>query len=121
MYRGALRDSLPCMASVLIAIAPSGYLTAARIISSELNDNESRANCWRSSVVQFEAKDVATLTATKPRLFPRRMNIQSEIEFFSDLGLIRPGPVRHAPDFRVAEEAKVGAGTVTTRSPQIRE
>ena len=48
-------------------IAPSGDITAARIVSSELNDPEFESKLLaRIRLFKFEAKDVATLTATKP-------------------------------------------------------
>ena len=50
-----------------LTIAPSGDITAARIVSSELNDPEFENKLLaRIRLFKFEAKDVATLTATKP-------------------------------------------------------
>jgi len=69
MYARALRDSPALQGKVVLelTIAPSGDITAARIISSELNDKEFESKLLaRIRLFKFEAKDVATLTATKP-------------------------------------------------------
>jgi protein TonB len=69
MYARALRDAPALQGKVVleITIAPSGEITAARIISSELNDKEFEGKLLaRIRLFKFEAKDVATLTATKP-------------------------------------------------------
>jgi TonB family protein len=69
MYARALRDAPALEGKVVleITIAPSGDITAARIISSELNDKEFESKLLaRIRLFKFEAKDVATLTATKP-------------------------------------------------------
>jgi TonB family protein len=69
MYARALRDSPALQGKVVleITIAPSGDISAARIISSDLNDPEFEAKLLaRIRLFKFEAKDVATLTATKP-------------------------------------------------------
>ena len=69
MYARALRDNPALSGKVVleITISPSGDITAARIISSELKDPEFEAKLLaRIRLFKFEAKDVATLTATKP-------------------------------------------------------
>ena len=69
MYARALRDSPALQGKVVIelSIAPSGEITAARIVSSELHDPEFEAKLLaRIRLFKFEAKDVAALTATKP-------------------------------------------------------
>jgi protein TonB len=69
MYARALRDSPALQGKVVLelTISPSGDITAARIISSELNDKEFESKLLaRIRLFKFEAKDVATLTATKP-------------------------------------------------------
>jgi periplasmic protein TonB len=69
MYARALRDSPALQGKVVVelTIAPSGDITAARIVSSELNDAEFENKLLaRIRLFKFEAKDVATLTATKP-------------------------------------------------------
>jgi protein TonB len=69
MYARALRDAPALQGKVVleITITPSGDITAARIISSELNDKEFESKLLaRIRLFKFEAKDVATLTATKP-------------------------------------------------------
>jgi protein TonB len=69
MYARALRDSPALQGKVVLelTIAPSGDITAARIVSSELNDKEFESKLLaRIRLFKFDAKDVATLTATKP-------------------------------------------------------
>ncbi|MEA3172950.1 MAG: hypothetical protein QOF42_361 [Gammaproteobacteria bacterium] len=69
MYARALRDNPALQGKVVIelSIAPSGDITAARVVSSELNDKEFEAKLIaRIKLFRFEAKDVAALTATKP-------------------------------------------------------
>src|ERR1700691_125008 len=69
MYARALRDSPALQGKVVleITIAPSGDITPARIVSSELNDPEFESKLLaRIRLFKFDAKDVATLTATKP-------------------------------------------------------
>jgi periplasmic protein TonB len=69
MYARALRDSPALQGKVVLelTIAPSGDITAARIVSSELSDKEFESKLLaRIRLFKFEAKDVATLTATKP-------------------------------------------------------
>ena len=69
MYARALRDNPALQGKVVleITIAPSGDITAARIVSSDLSDPEFESKLLaRVRLFKFEAKDVATLTATKP-------------------------------------------------------
>jgi TonB family protein len=69
MYARALRDNPALQGKVVleITIAPSGEITAARVVSSDLNDPEFEAKLLaRVRLFRFDAKDVATLTATKP-------------------------------------------------------
>ncbi|MDB6085938.1 MAG: hypothetical protein JWN43_3819 [Gammaproteobacteria bacterium] len=69
MYARALRDNPALQGKVVleITIAPSGDITAARIVSTELKDPEFEAKLLaRIRLFKFEAKDVAALTATKP-------------------------------------------------------
>jgi len=69
MYARALRDNPALQGKVVLelTIAPSGDITAARVVSSELNDKEFESKLLaRIRLFKFEAKDVATLTATKP-------------------------------------------------------
>jgi TonB family protein len=69
MYARALRDNPGLEGKVVIelTIAPSGDITAARIVSSDLKDPEFEAKLLaRIRLFKFDAKDVATLTATKP-------------------------------------------------------
>jgi protein TonB len=69
MYARALRDNPALQGKVVLelTIAPSGDITAARIVSSELNDKEFEGKLLaRIRLFKFDAKDVAALTATKP-------------------------------------------------------
>src|SRR5580698_5706833 len=69
MYARALRDNPALQGKVVleITIAPSGDITAARIVSSDLNDPEFESKLLaRVRLFRFDAKDVAALTATKP-------------------------------------------------------
>ena len=69
MYARALRDNPALQGKVVIelTISPSGDITAARIVSSDLNAPEFESKLLaRIRLFKFEAKDVATLTATKP-------------------------------------------------------
>jgi TonB family protein len=69
MYARALRDNPALQGKVVIelTISPAGDVTGARIVSTELNDAEFENKLLaRVRLFKFEAKDVATLTATKP-------------------------------------------------------
>jgi len=69
MYARALRDNPALQGKVVleITISPAGDITAARVISSDLSDPEFESKLLaRIKLFKFEAKDVATLTATKP-------------------------------------------------------
>src|SRR5579871_4986679 len=69
MYARALRDNPALQGKVVIeiTIAPSGEVTSVHILSSELGDKEFEEKLRaRVMLFRFEAKDVATLTATKP-------------------------------------------------------
>src|ERR1700687_6110046 len=69
MYARALRDNPALQGKVVIelTIAPSGDITAAHIISSELKEPEFENKLLaRIRLFKFEAKDVAAVTATKP-------------------------------------------------------
>ena len=69
MYARALRDNPALQGKIVleITISPAGDITAARIVSSDLNNPEFESKLLaRIRLFKFEAKDVATLTATKP-------------------------------------------------------
>jgi protein TonB len=69
MYARALRDNPALQGKVVIemTIAPSGDILSARVVSSDLNDPAFEEKLLaRIKLFKFEAKDVATLTATKP-------------------------------------------------------
>ena len=69
MYARALRDNPALQGKVVIeiTIAPSGEITAARIVSSDLKDPEFESKLLaRIRLFRFDAKNVAPLTATKP-------------------------------------------------------
>jgi periplasmic protein TonB len=69
LYTRALRENPALQGKVVVemTIAPSGEVTAAKIVSSELNDTEFESKLLaRIRLFKFEAKDVAPLTTTKP-------------------------------------------------------
>jgi periplasmic protein TonB len=74
LYSRALRDNPALQGKVVmeVTIAPSGEVTNCRIVSSELADPElERKLVARVKMFRFEAKDVATMTTTKPiEFFP---------------------------------------------------
>jgi TonB family protein len=74
IYSRALRDNPALQGKVVleVTIAPSGEVTDCRVVSSELNDAElERKLVARVKMFRFEAKDVASMTTTKPiEFFP---------------------------------------------------
>ena len=74
LYSRALRDKPALQGKVVleVTIAPSGEVTDCRVVSSELNDPElERKLVARVRMFRFEARDVATMTTTKPiEFFP---------------------------------------------------
>ena len=74
LYSRALRDRPELQGKLVLefTIAPSGEVTACRVVSSELNDPElERKIVARVRLIRFEAKDVETMTTTKPiEFFP---------------------------------------------------
>jgi TonB family protein len=74
LYSRALRDNPALQGKVVleVTIAPSGEVTACRVVSSELGDAElERKLVARVKMFRFEAKDVAPMTTTKPiEFFP---------------------------------------------------
>src|SRR6202795_3834408 len=72
MYARALRDNPALQGKVVleITITPSGDITAARVVSSELGDKEFESKLLaRIRLFKFEAKDFAALTAPHPIVF----------------------------------------------------
>lgn len=74
LYMRALRERPELQGKMVLefTIAPSGEVTACRVISSELNDPElERRIVARVRLIRFEAKDVEPVTTTKPiEFFP---------------------------------------------------
>jgi protein TonB len=74
LYSRALRDKPTLQGKVVleVTIAPSGEVTDCRVVSSELGDPElERKLVARVRMFRFEARDVATMTTTKPiEFFP---------------------------------------------------
>ena len=69
LYNRALRrdPSLEGKLVLRLTIAPNGTVTMCEIVSSELNDAElERKLVQRVKLFRFEAKDVETITTTKP-------------------------------------------------------
>ena len=74
LYSRALRENPALQGKVVleVTIAPSGQVTDCRVISSELGDPElERKLVARVKMFQFEERDVAVMTTTKPiEFFP---------------------------------------------------
>jgi periplasmic protein TonB len=74
LYSRALREHPELRGKVVLefTIAPSGEVTACRVVSSELNDAElERRIVARVKLIRFAARDVAPITTTKPiEFFP---------------------------------------------------
>lgn len=69
LYSRALRDKPDLKGKLVLelTIAPSGEITACRVLSSELNDADlERKLVARVKSFRFEARDVETITTTKP-------------------------------------------------------
>ncbi len=69
LYSRALRDKPDLKGKVVLelTIAPSGEITQCRVMSSELNDPDlERKLVARVKSFRFEARDVETITTTKP-------------------------------------------------------
>ena len=69
LYNRALRDNPALQGKVVVelTIAPDGEVTACRIVSSELKDEDlERKLVSRIKLFRFESKDVAPITTTKP-------------------------------------------------------
>jgi periplasmic protein TonB len=74
LYSRALRDRPELQGKLVLefTISPAGEVTACRVVSSELNDPElERKIVARVRLIRFDAKDVETMTTTKPiEFFP---------------------------------------------------
>jgi len=69
LYSRALRDTPELQGKMVLefTISPAGEVTMCRVVSSELNDPElERKIVARVRTFRFEAKDVETITTTKP-------------------------------------------------------
>jgi TonB family protein len=69
LYSRALRDKPDLKGKVVLelTIAPDGEITKCSIVSSELNDPDlERKLVARIKLFRFEARDVETITTTKP-------------------------------------------------------
>lgn len=69
LYGRALRDAPDLQGKLVLefTISPSGDVTECHVVSSELKDAElERKIVARVKLFQFEAKDVASITTTKP-------------------------------------------------------
>jgi protein TonB len=69
IYTRALRDKPELKGKVVLelTISPSGDITKCEVVSSELNDPElERKLVSRIKLFHFEARDVGTITVTKP-------------------------------------------------------
>jgi len=69
LYSRALREKPELMGKLVLefTISPAGEVTMCRVVSSELNDPDlERKIVARVKLFQFQAKDVETITTTKP-------------------------------------------------------
>ena len=69
LYSRALRDQPDLQGKMVLefTIAPSGEVTMCRVVSSEIKDAElERKIVARVRLFRFEARDVETITTTKP-------------------------------------------------------
>jgi protein TonB len=69
LYARALRDNAELQGKLVLefSIAPSGEVTMCRVVSSELKDPELESKIVALvRLLHFEAKDVETITTTKP-------------------------------------------------------
>jgi TonB family protein len=69
LYSRALREQADLQGKLVLefTIAPSGEVTMCRVVSSELNNPDlERKIVARVKLFRFEARDVATVTTTKP-------------------------------------------------------
>ncbi len=95
-------------------IAPSGEITACRVVSSELNDPElEKKIVARVRLIRFKPGDVEPLTVSKPiDFFPAgldglaAMNLQSEIAYYSEI--------------RIADKARLMASFLTELTGEAR-
>ncbi len=69
LYSRALREKPELQGKMVLefTVAPSGEVTMCRIVSSELNNPELEQKIVaRVRLFRFEARDVETITTTKP-------------------------------------------------------
>jgi len=69
LYNRALRERAELQGKLVLefTIAPAGEVTMCRVVSSELNDPDLEGKiCSRVRLFHFDAKDVETITTTKP-------------------------------------------------------
>jgi periplasmic protein TonB len=69
LYSRALRDQPDLQGKMVLefTISPTGEVTMCRVVSSELNDPDlEKKIVARVRLFRFEAKDVETITTTKP-------------------------------------------------------
>jgi len=72
LYNRALRDRAELQGKLVLefTIAPTGEITMCRVVSSELNDPELESKIVaRVRLFHFDAKDVESITTTKPMEF----------------------------------------------------
>jgi TonB family protein len=72
LYSRALRDRPELQGKMVLefTIAPTGEVTACRVVSSELGDAElERRIVARVKLIRFDARDVESMTTTKPLEF----------------------------------------------------
>ena len=114
MYARALRDNPALQGKVVIelTITPSGDITRGAYRFERAQGSGIRVEAAGAhSSVQIRGEGRGHLDCHQThRFLPCRMNIQSEIEFFSDLGLVDKARFVTRLIGEVAEEAKVEPG-----------
>ena len=113
-----------------LTITPAGDVTMCRVVSSELKDPElERKIVALVRTYRFEAKDVDTITVTKPhRILPLLapegqprgpvMNLNSEIQFYAELRLVDKARLLNLFLRELAEEAR---GTYGPGAEQVHD
>ena len=130
LYSRALREQPELQGKLVLefTIAPTGEVTMCRVVSSELNDPELESKIVaRVRLFHFEAKDVESITTTKPIDFFPVMNLEiSEIEYLHGAAAARQGAAAEPVPARARRggarhlRARRGAGA-RHRPPALRQ
>ena len=123
LYSRALREKPELQGKLVLefTISPSGEVTMCRVVSSELNDPELESKIVaRVRLFRFEAEGRGNASprpsrsiSSRPEVRCNVMNLNSEIEFFSELRLLDKARLLNLFLHELAEEARgtYGPGT----------